>query len=374
MVSPQRIYFLDHLKILLATMVILVHAGQPYGPGGDWPIDALSSIPVENIVIIGIFFAVSSSFFMGLFFFVSAYFLPGSYERKGEGQFLRDRFRQLGIPLVLWLLIVFPLMGYFLYAPAGVGLIPYYQSFTVFATGDPGFLSFGYLWFIVALILFSLGYCAFRRTRISVGSVPTPALTTLFVSAVVLGMGSFAVRIWFPFDEWILFHTIEPAHLPQYLLFFAAGVLASRNGWLVSLPSAYSRIWSGVVIAGIGALMPILLIFGFDITAGGVTTASFVYSMWEAFVGIGMCVLLVLYFRDRFDSTGPLRKTLSRNVYAVYLIHFPIVLSVQWLLISMEIPSLGKFFIVGISGVLLSFMISNYVVRKIPYIDGILFR
>ena len=30
----SRIYFLDNLKILLAVLVVLDHAAQPYGPGG----------------------------------------------------------------------------------------------------------------------------------------------------------------------------------------------------------------------------------------------------------------------------------------------------------------------------------------------------
>ncbi len=32
MPPPQRIYYLDNLKILLAALVILLHAGQPFGP------------------------------------------------------------------------------------------------------------------------------------------------------------------------------------------------------------------------------------------------------------------------------------------------------------------------------------------------------
>jgi len=49
---------------------------------------------------------------MGLLFLIAAFFTPGSYNRKGPGLFLRDRFPRLGIPLLICEFIIHPLQAY----------------------------------------------------------------------------------------------------------------------------------------------------------------------------------------------------------------------------------------------------------------------
>jgi glucan biosynthesis protein C len=371
-VQPQqRIYYLDNLKILLAAIVILLHAGQPYGPGGDWFIPQPPVIPVENLIVIGFFFAVASSFFMGLFFFISAYFVPGSYDRKGARLFLRDRSIRLGIPLLVLLLTVLPILSYIFSSPPGTTFTDFYLHRTFFTTGNPYLLSFGYLWFVVVLIVFALLYTIWRRVGITVPPIAFPRQSTLLLSAVALGLISFVVRIWFPQNEWVLFHSIEPAHLPLYLFLLGAGILAYRNRWLERIPPSFDRLWRIVVVVGI-LLLPVGILLDGE-THGGLSTMALISSMWEAFVGIGMCIVLIVLFKDRLNTAGPLRKVLAENVLPVYLIHLPLVLTLQWLLIPVEIPSLGKFFIVGILGIFLCFAISQFLVRRIPYAERVIF-
>jgi glucans biosynthesis protein C len=369
----QRLYFMDTLKILLAAIVILVHAAQPYGPGGDWPIPAPSEIPFENVIVLGLFFSLASAFFMGLFFFISAYFMPGSFERKGTRRFLQDRFFRLGVPLLVLSVTVLPTISYFFYAPPGTSFIDFYLRGTVFTTGDLSAFSFGYLWFVVILLLFALLYAVWRRSGLALPPVPVPRQFTLLIAAVVLGLVSFFVRIWSPLNEWVLFHSIEPAHLPQYLILFGAGILAFRNRWVDAVPSSLARPWIGIIIAGIFLLLPLYLAFGDGLTAGGYTLASLLYSMWEAFVGIGMCVVLIVSFQNRWNTPGSVRRVLAENVFAVYLIHLPIVLGLQALLIPWGAPALGKFLLVGAIAIPLCFLISQYLVRRIPYADRVIF-
>jgi glucan biosynthesis protein C len=366
--EKQRLHFLDHLKILLATIVILVHAAQPYGPGGDWFIKPPPILPLENVIILGMFLGVSASFFMGLFFFVSACFLPGSYDRKGGWRFLRDRLIRLGIPLIVLTTTLLPLLGFLFYNPSRFRFTEYYLRAL-----HPAGLSFGYLWFLVLLIIFAVGYVCWRRLRIPIPQVPAPRTASLAGAAVLLGLATFTVRIWFPFDDWVLFHAFEPAHLPQYLFLFIAGVLAYRNHWLDTLPSTLARIWGLIVIAGILLLPPVFLTFGNAITGGGFTLASFTYAFWESFVGIGICICLVILFRDRWNRPGSVTGMLAQNVYAVYLIHLPVVVSLQWILIPVALPLLLKFFVAGLAGIVLCFALSQYGVRRIPGAERVLY-
>ena len=133
------------------------------------------------------------------------------------------------------------------------------------------------------------------------------------------------------------------------------------------------RVLFFVLALGIILLFPMFLVFGEGINGGGLTPANFFYSFWEAFVGISTCICLFIVFRDRISRSGRVRAELARNVFPVYLIHLPVVVALQWLLIPAGIPSLLKFFLVGGVGVLCCFGISNYLVRKIPYAEKIIF-
>jgi len=142
----SRIYFLDNLKVLLAVLVVLHHAGQPYGPGGSWWIAADPGQGIIDFVVLGIFFAVDAAFFMGLFFMISAYLVPGSLDRKGPFRFMKDRIVKLGVPILIFMFGVFPVMGYLLHY-YGVPVVNFYLGYiNIFSSQNK--LEFGHLWFL----------------------------------------------------------------------------------------------------------------------------------------------------------------------------------------------------------------------------------
>ena len=106
--------------------------------------------------------------------------------------------------------------------------------------------------------------------------------------------------------------------------------------------------------------------------SGGLTLASLLGSFWEAFMCVSMCIALLAFFKNRFNSQSPIAKALANNSFTVYLIHLPIVIFLQYLLIGVSTDSLIKFVIVGALGVILSFAISHYVIRRLPYAKYIL--
>ena len=90
--APNRMFYLDTLRIVLTILVIAHHVGQAYGPtGGYWPVQEAVRAP-----ILGPFFMVNRSFFMSLFFMISGYFMVGAYDRHGFGAFIRSRAVRLG--------------------------------------------------------------------------------------------------------------------------------------------------------------------------------------------------------------------------------------------------------------------------------------
>jgi glucan biosynthesis protein C len=108
-IKPARMFFLDNLKILLVILVIMHHTMMTYGDLGDWYFKDPNTDEVSSLVFI-ILSGLNQGFFMALFFFISTYFVPVSYNRKGPKKFLKDRFIRLGIPFLIYIAIVNPIM------------------------------------------------------------------------------------------------------------------------------------------------------------------------------------------------------------------------------------------------------------------------
>jgi len=370
-VSAVRLYYLDNLRLFLSVLVIMHHASQPYGPGGAWSIPS-ENAPFINLIILGTFMTVNAAFFMGLFFFVSAYFLPGAYDHKGAGKLLKDRIIRLGIPIPVCMFLVFPLMRYLLSA-GKTSFIDFYFS-NVLGKWTSGGLSFGYLWFLELLLIFTTGYLIWKTTGPITVSMKTsfPNDRTIVGFVVVMSLASFVVRIWSPINSWVPpFSLLEPAHFPQYVMMFMAGIVAYRNDWLNKIPQKTAKRWARITWLTIPVLF-VMFVCGMVGSAGGFTLPSLAYSTWESLLCVGLSISLIALFQARFNRLGTLSKTFASDSYAAYLIHLPLVVAIQAMLMSIHIHPLAKFFLTCLTAVPLTFTISHYIIRKLPYAKNIL--
>lgn len=55
------------------------------------------------------FNAINQSYFMGPFFLLAGYYTPRSFDRRGPRRYLTDRLMRLGIPLLIFLFVLYPL-------------------------------------------------------------------------------------------------------------------------------------------------------------------------------------------------------------------------------------------------------------------------
>jgi glucan biosynthesis protein C len=369
----SRVYFLDNLKVLLAVLVVLHHSAQPYGPGGGWWIASDPNQTTIDFIVLGLFMAFNMSFFMGLFFMISAYFLPASLERKGPEKFMKDRLVKLGMPILIFMFGIFPIMGYLLHN-SDQPIINFYLSY-INIFNPQSRLSVGHLWFLVMLLLFSAVYVAywlFNKPSSNEKRV-FPGNAAILTFIIVMALISFVVRIWAPINYWVPFFNIfEPFHLTQYIMLFAAGITAYREGWIYTIPKAAAKLWSNVAILMIILLPVAVVVTNGTQFSGGFTFASLIGSIWEAFMCVSMCITLLALFKNRFSSQGGIAKVMADNSFTIYLIHIPIIVLLQYLLIGIMIDPLIKFTIVGASGILLVFIISHFVIRRLPYTKYIL--
>src|SRR6266516_4495163 len=223
----SRVLFVDNLRILLISMVLVVHLDDTYGAIGSWDYHD----PATNLltgVLLTIPNAIGMAAGMCFFFLLAGYFTPGPYDRKGPRVFLQDRLMRLGLPLLLYDLLIHPLVVYI-----GSGLHGSYWSFYGTFLLQMRVVT-GVVWFLAVLLLFDLLYAAWRgltkhRTQTTARTGKLPSYRAIFGFIFALGLVTFVVRIWWPAGWIFLPLNVPVGYLPQYMSLYI--LVSSAQIW-----------------------------------------------------------------------------------------------------------------------------------------------
>lgn len=374
-----RVACLDNLRTSLVVLVVLHHLALVYGASAPF---YYQEPPFDESpwVFIGFldFVLLNQAWFMGALFLLAGYFTPLSVDRRGTAGFLATRLVRLGIPVLIYIFVLEPIarIGFFLMPPelTGIAAPPSLAAY-------PGLIGLGPIWFVAMLLAFDVGYALWRMTGARIGSgetasLPGPVAVVVFVAA--LAAASYLLRIAVPlgkdvtlFVDVLNFPTI--AYLPQYLAFFAIGVVAARRGWFAALPTAAGVAgFAAAAVATVllfplatgGRLFALAIAEGAAFTGGG-TWQSAVYAVWDSTVAVGFGLGALVLFRAAFDLGGSFARRLAANSYAVYILHVPILVYVAWAMRGIDLPALSKFALATAIMVPVVFVAAD-LVRRIP--------
>ena len=375
-----RLFFVDNLRIYLTVLVILVHAGLAYGGMGNW---YLSDPAVDDIspIFLTFFNAVTQAYFMSAFFLLAGYFTPRSFERKGTKQFLIDRLIRLGIPLVIYTTIIWSINEYLI---ANLMLRQGVSFWTIIKSALRQYQP-GHLWFLQLLLVFAAVYVIFRALAdrraqdklIQLYQDRFPPDTILFLCIGVLTVLTFAEHLVFPVGK-AIFLNFQAGFFVHYAFCFYVGVLAYRGDWFRRLSKAQARRW-GILSLVVIPLFFVMFLLGGALEGeenvakfmGGPYWQALAFALWLTFLMVAIIVFLLYYFRERFNRAGPTARSMSANVYTVYIIHQTVLVALHILMLPVPIPTIGKFVIVSAIAVPVCFLLSG-LVRRIPYAKRVL--
>jgi glucan biosynthesis protein C len=377
--ATSRLHFVDNIRILLTILVILHHLMIVYAGSGSWGLYEEGREDTITNVIGTWFCAANQSYFMGLFLLISAYFVPGSYDRKGAGRFLKDRLIRLGIPLVIYSWLIDPLSRYLIPRLTGGRGLPW----SSYLPGrQEAVIGAGPLWFVEVLLIFSLVYVLWRtlfRPQAPATAVETqskfPSNAAIALFALLLGVAGFLVRLWHPIDWKIDLLNLQLPFFAQYIALFVLGLIAYRRNWLLNLPASTGRFWLRIAVIIILLFVPLALAGGAMESdrpfKGGWHWQALAYAWWESYLCLAMCIGLIYLFRRYGDRQGRLARFLSPNAYAAYVIHGPVITAVALAMRNLAIYPLLKFVLAVLVALPLSFGLSS-LIRKIPYTARVL--
>ena len=367
-VPPSRDLYIDRLRSVMTVMVLLHHTAITYGASGSWFYNELHVSGRPSSILLTLFVATNQAYFMGFFFLLAGYFTPGSLERKGYGQFIGDRFTRLGIPLLAFIFILGPLTAAMVTAQEGKGFwntFAYLWNHAVIITGP--------LWFAQALLMFCLGYCAWRAlfgSRMAETSrIPSavPAYGRWLISAVLVGAASVVIRQFVPAGKNVI--GLQLGYFAPYIFLFAIGIAAWRYDWLRRLQWKNVRPW--IVTAAIAwPMMPASILISMRVFApgqanfsGGYSWPAIFYAFWDPFVAWGLIAGWLLFARSYMNKPSAFWSWLNRRAYAVYILHPPVLVGLSLLLHSWIAPPILKFGVTGTLTCIATWLIADPLVR-----------
>jgi surface polysaccharide O-acyltransferase-like enzyme len=380
--AGPRKFFIDQLRWLVIVMVVVVHTVVTYSGIGSWYYVEPAEMGIAARLVFTLYQSFSQAFFMGLLFLIAATFVPAAYDRKGFARFLRDRLFRLGVPTLVYMLVLDPLItvsrALFLGEPVTLAQVGTEYARYVITLRFLG--SSGPLWFAFALLVFSVIYAVARRTADAIrrpdkvrdrASRPAPKITHSMVAAViaVIAVGSFLVRVVQPIGTNVL--NMQLCFFTQYVVLFLVGLWIGRADLLRSLPSQFGRTWLRLAFAAgvpawffVGALGGALT-GSMETFLGGWHWQSAGMALWESFFCVGICLGLIVVYRERMNARARITGFLSDNAFAVYVFHAPILVTISLALRQLVIAPLAKAGMVAVIAFAASLLFA-VLIRSVP--------
>jgi hypothetical protein len=360
--------------------VVIVHLSVTYSGIGSWYLTDTEGLDALSYVFFGLLLMFTQAYFMGLLFLISGYFTAGSYDKKGCSGFIKDRLIRLGIPTLIYMLIIHPFNVYVLLGNTWdkPQFINYYVHYIISLEfiGESG-----PLWFALALLIFDLIYTVIRiifrgRNHSDKNTRQLSVNVFLLIIMILIASGTFVIRLFQPIDTNVL--NMQLCNFSSYIILFIIGVKAGRYGWFNRINYlTCRRMLRFALLLGVVVWFVLMIAGGardgdFVLYKGGFYWQSAAFALWETFIAVTMAVALIGIFREKYNKQSLIMKQLSDNCFSVYLFHAPIIIFLSIIIKHFQIHPVAKFMIAVIIGLPLCFLLSNYVFRRIPLLKKIL--
>ena len=370
--AHARNFALDRARTFLTLVVLIHHSVIPYTYFGHT--DAKYWIGFDAVVL------ATDSFFMAMFFFLSGLFVWPGLARKGSLDYLRDRLVRLGLPFVICAFTIIPLAYYAISlrdAPEASFADFWWKTVAV------GPWPSGPIWFLWILLTFDVVASILYRlspglldpiNRLALRGREHPAqffAVMLAVTAVLYIPG----RVYWGAGSWFEFGPFSVQHgrvlLYATYFFFGAGIgvryldrgllaidgqLAKRSSaWMIPALVPYCLMWVLIYIKREILGNPERLPDWYEAT----------YGLFFAAFSVAIMFTILAYFLRFKQSGSSVLDPMQPDAYGIFLVHYPIVLWLQYWLFDFDLPAIVKAAVVLALTVALSWA-ATAALRKIP--------
>src|SRR5580693_2223637 len=107
--AKERNGGIDALRAAVTLLVVFHHTALTYGAIGSWYYREIAPSESASSLLLILFCTANQAWFMGLFFLLAGYYTPPAFERHGMSGFVSERLLRLGVPILIYLLVLHPI-------------------------------------------------------------------------------------------------------------------------------------------------------------------------------------------------------------------------------------------------------------------------
>ena len=375
-----RLHGLDALRGTALLLGVVLHASMSYFPVTIWIVPDTDNSPVASVI----FFAIHL-FRMTSFFLIAGLFAHMMLERRGTGGFIRDRATRIAGPLAaFW----FPMLAAII---AGLIWMAAIRNGGTIPTGGPPpppltleTFPLTHLWFLWVLLILYVAMLILRAPfamadrdggwgrvvdRITGGLIGpwTPALM-----AAPLAVAFWLAPNWTPFfgiptpDTGLV---PNPVALTAFGTAFGLGFLLDRRRDLLA---RIERLWPVFTVVALGVGTGALVLAGGPVPELTPVTDPELKAPLAAVMALAVfaSTLAVLSLALRFASGySAVRRYLADSSYWVYIVHLPLVMVGQILVVNETWPWFVKFGVV-IGGTMAISLLTYQLLVRHSFVGG----
>ena len=321
----KRVNFIDNLRWMCVFLLIPYHAAMSYNIWGEsFYIFYEPSKPIAALVLF------CSPWFMPLMFLLAGVSARFSLKKRGYIGFIKERFIKLGIPFILGLLLINPVLSFFGDVTNNGYSGNYFEHYKIFFTritdlsGNDGGFAIGHLWFILALIIISLEACVIIKLVEVMPIKNSKVLGSIcFILLLLAAVATYQIRM---FDK--------PMH--TYLILFLLGYFFFGNENFIEKLKRLK--W---VIIPVFLVADVLNVYLYEYTKGYYRLNTVCNYLAFILGVIALFCLGSLWLDFRNDVTAFFTET----SYVYYIIHFPVLLFFQYILDKAGVNHTANFFL-----------------------------
>ena len=305
--KTERVHYVDNLRWITISLLVLYHACMAYNTWGE-----KNYIFFKDIKPLAFIIVLISPWFMPLMFVLAGISASYSLSKRGYGSFIGERFKRLGIPLLIGLIINTPILSYIADITHNHYKGNFIQHYVVFfskftdLSGYDGGFALGHLWFLLVLILISLIACLIIKL------LPQNK-TVLLIAGIVLAVAGVAT-----FDVKLL-----GKPLITYLCAFLLGYyFFSKKEFVKKLTEFKWEFIAVFVITSFANAFLYIYVVGPKILNNICNYSSLISGV----------IALICIGHDYLNFTGKRTEKFTKLSYQYYIVHFPVVVLSQYFL------------------------------------------
>ncbi|RYP45039.1 hypothetical protein DL768_008554 [Monosporascus sp. mg162] len=363
-VPRGRKYWLDNLRGVMTTIVILNHTAAAYGGGGTHPHPAAFK---KTSPVLLPYVAFHYAYGLGQFFWLSGNLTAQSLSKGSWREFLTSKLLRLGLPAVLYSIFLEPLQAIALRPRLEGDLRSNLKDYWKAVRDFKGWLTpgAGTVWYTMTLLIFDL--CALFLKRcfhlFSNGRAKSLEFSKLskFYGQLcrwgwlVVAGSRFLVSTKFPFGYELPVVNVQPYYLPQHIYGYVLGYMAYHLGKprMTSLFEKNSGPFGKLSMAKASAISLAMLPIVFlpsvlrarkaskkskstkdtdsptEASSGGLqlsgwTPDAALFALWNEFTFNTVGPAFMSLWERNYNKPGKQRLWSPRYAYAAYLLHSPI--------------------------------------------------